>query len=312
MNEDKASTASPGQEAGDEQRRIGGFPTLSLQKSIAMMQKVWDKEKRNPAPATTILEHWEYATKSSGGFQALATLKRFGLLEEVPGATTRSLKVSPMALELLKAENTDPAAYRKQLQFLALLPDWFAEIWKKYGRELPSDKTLEAFLVFDRHLTEESAKLFIKVYKETISFAKLTESDTVEETKLTGGEVDGGKKLNKTSADTPNKLKTNDLGMEINTGELPIPIAGGMARIPFPMTEDDFELFIGTLQLWKKKLVRTLNVIPPAIPLPKNAMWKNGDSNKPVKLVALMGEQNGERYFQSDDGTGIPESQLVF
>jgi len=28
-----------------------------------------------------------------------------------------------------------------------------------------------------------------------------------------------------------------------------------VARIPFPMTEDDFDLLIGTLNLWKKKLI---------------------------------------------------------
>jgi hypothetical protein len=28
-----------------------------------------------------------------------------------------------------------------------------------------------------------------------------------------------------------------------------------VARIPFPMTDDDFDLLIGTLNLWKKKLL---------------------------------------------------------
>ena len=277
-----------------------------------MMQKVWEKEKRNPAPATAILEHWEYKPKSSGGFQALATLKRFGLLEEVPGASVRSLKVSPMALELLKTENTDPVAYRKQLQSLAILPDWFAEIWKKYGRELPSDKTLESFLVFDRHLSEESVRQFIKAYKETISFAKLTESDTVEEIQPAGGEGSNGKSERQAKIEPPGKIKPKDVDSTTASGELQISIAGKMVPIPFPMSEDEFELFIGTLNLWKKKLVRKLSLIPPTIPLPANAMWKNEDCNKPVKLVALMGERDGERYFQSEDGTGIPESQLVF
>lgn len=39
-------------------------------------------------------------------------------------------------------------------------------------------------------------------------------------------------------------------------GELPIPLGNGhVARVPFPMTEEDFNLFVGTLNLWKKKLV---------------------------------------------------------
>jgi hypothetical protein len=39
--------------------------------------------------------------------------------------------------------------------------------------------------------------------------------------------------------------------------EMPVLVGPGkVARIPFPMTEEDFDLFIGTLNLWKKKLVK--------------------------------------------------------
>ena len=44
--------------------------------------------------------------------------------------------------------------------------------------------------------------------------------------------------------------------------ELPILVGASnrVARIPFPMTEDDFELLIGTLNLWKKKLTAPKSV----------------------------------------------------
>ena len=39
--------------------------------------------------------------------------------------------------------------------------------------------------------------------------------------------------------------------------ELPVPLDNDLvARVPYPMSEDDFELLIGTLQLWKKRLVQ--------------------------------------------------------
>jgi hypothetical protein len=42
-------------------------------------------------------------------------------------------------------------------------------------------------------------------------------------------------------------------------------------------------------------------------------MWEQNDgSHKPVKIVALMGEKDGELYYQSEDGTGLPASQLKF
>jgi hypothetical protein len=46
------------------------------------------------------------------------------------------------------------------------------------------------------------------------------------------------------------------MDLEIKLHELSIPISIGVAHIPFPMTADDFDLFIGTLELWKKNLVK--------------------------------------------------------
>jgi hypothetical protein len=96
--------------------------------------------------------------------------------------------------------------------------------------------------------------------------------------------------------------------------EFTVPLTSGMGvlKVPYPMSEDDFGLFIGTLNLWKKKLVHSPEAIPAKISLPANAVWKNNDTDKPVKIVAVMGEQGGELFYQSDDGTGIPASQLKF
>ena len=45
--------------------------------------------------------------------------------------------------------------------------------------------------------------------------------------------------------------------MNLTQQEMPILVGPDMvAKIPFPMTEDSFDLLIGTLNLWKKKLVQ--------------------------------------------------------
>jgi hypothetical protein len=54
---------------------------------------------------------------------------------------------------------------------------------------------------------------------------------------------------------TPSK---NEKPMDANAkrGELPVPIADGLvARVPFPIPEEDFDLLIETLKLWKRKLI---------------------------------------------------------
>jgi hypothetical protein len=302
-----------GKPDADSKTRTGGYPTVSLQKAVSLMQKVWEKEKRNAAPATALLQHWNYAAKSSGGFQAIASLRRFGLLEAVPGAEPRALKVSQAAMDLLRYENTDQAAYRKQLKFFALLPEMYEALWTKYGDELPSDKTIETHLVFDRHFSEESAQQLIKLYKETISFAQLVKGDTVEESERPIKEKPSETLVAQDRPQTAARpIDANNVETLISSSELPIPIAGKVARIPFPMSEDDFDLFIGTLQLWKKTIVRKLASIPPEIKLPANAMWQNNDTDKPVRIVSVMGERDGTLFYRSEDGTGIPASQLKF
>jgi hypothetical protein len=73
------------------------------------------------------------------------------------------------------------------------------------------------------------------------------------------------------------------------------------------MGEDDFDFFMETLKLWKKKLVHGVTR-----QFPVQAKWSNKDFDKSVKIVGEMGSQNGVRYFQSEDGTGIPENELTF
>ena len=45
-----------------------------------------------------------------------------------------------------------------------------------------------------------------------------------------------------------------------------------------------------------------------------HAIWSNQDHDKPVVITGVMGsdEKSGETYFMTEDGTGIPESELVF
>ena len=44
---------------------------------------------------------------------------------------------------------------------------------------------------------------------------------------------------------------------ESHKSELSVPISDGqVARIPFPLSEEDFNLLVDTLQLWKGKLTK--------------------------------------------------------
>jgi hypothetical protein len=299
-----------------------GVPTITLDKALDLMRKVWEQEKRNPAPVKSILSHWGYASKSSGGLLAIASMKRFGLLDEQGSKEKRTLQLSPLALELLKHESANPGEFERILKQVALKPEMHAYLWNQYRLELPSDQTLQSHFVFDKNFSEETAKAFLADYKDTIKFAKLSAGDTIQETANKNGNEQTNS-IFKAAAGFfpppqapvapvvhPPKTPMTPMIPSVQPGELPVPIADGMvARVPFPMTEEDFELLIGTLQLWKKKLVRA---VTPGRKFPAQAIWKNNDFDKPVTIVGEMGEKDGQKFFQSQDGTGIPASELWF
>ena len=39
---------------------------------------------------------------------------------------------------------------------------------------------------------------------------------------------------------------------------------------------------------------------------------ENSGSDTPIVILGTMGEKDGLRYYQSGDGTGIPENELEF
>jgi hypothetical protein len=310
---------------GNRKPRGPAVPTVDLRKALELMRKIWDKEKRNAAPVPAILTHWGYRPKSSGGFLAIASLKRYGLLDEQGSNERRTLKLSAFALNLLKNETLNPAEYQKLLKQAALMPTFHREMWKKYGVEMPSDQTVGSHLVFERGFAPETATAFIKQYKDTISLAKLTENDTVQDSDTEAIEEtdEASTAQSKRNSEPPpaepkppksgTNMSSASNGTSVQPGELPVPIGGGLiARVPFPMTQQAYNILLETLKLWEKILVKTSSPIPPAIKLPADAMWRNNDSDKPVKIIALMGDKDGELYFQSSDGTGIPASELTF
>ena len=98
----------------------------------------------------------------------------------------------------------------------------------------------------------------------------------------------------------------------------------GPVVVNYPMSEEDFELMLNTLNVWKSKLVKQparapladnffgFSLTPKERTFPMQAVWRNKDHDIPVTIVGEMGEQNGVKYFKSQSGTGIPENELTF
>lgn len=160
-----------------DRQRSPAYPSISLPDAIEKTRLIYHADKGSATPADVVASHWTMSAKSSGFMQALASILRYGLLEELEGKPRR-VKPSKDALDILLLPDSDPK-HQAAVRRAALTPKLFKDLWARHGKNLPSDHTLVHQLVTDAHFRPPAATDAIKQYKTTITFAKLSEDDTV-------------------------------------------------------------------------------------------------------------------------------------
>jgi hypothetical protein len=155
-------------------------------------------------------------------------------------------RVSDLAVRIIRpVSDADKAAAINQA---AIEPALFAQIKSEHPNVT---ENLLATLLLHKGFTEDGSKKAAKVYKDNLEFL---------------GKLPQASSHNKPAEPTPaatsaapavSAVKPHMVTHALAANELPVPIGDNLvARVPFPMSEEDFDLFIGTLNLWKKKLVK--------------------------------------------------------
>jgi hypothetical protein len=289
--------------------RSPGYPALSLSEAIEKAKIIWEHEKKHPAPLSALETHWGFTVGSGAVSRTVASLGKYGLLEDEGAGNNKNYKLTEAALEIILAPEGS-AEKASRIKEASLAPAIFKELWDHFGGELPSDANLESHLLLKKHFNPGKVKEFIQTFKSTLDFA--SNFDSVPES-VTGNNppplpLSEEEKKKKIPPLPPSNPPMNPALQALsNLNELSVPVGDNrMAKIPFPISEEDFELFINTLTLWKKKLI-----IKPMV-FPAVAIWKNKDFDKQVTLTGYMGETGGVKYYRSEDGTGIPQTELIF
>ena len=159
--------------------RSPAYPGINLDTAIKRARTFYSKERRNSANVAVAVQHWDFKPTSGGGFIVIAAMKSFGLMVEDGAGAGRTVKLSELALRILLDEREVSPEREAAIKIAALSPKIHAQLWKKHGPDLPSEGNLRHELIFGMKFNENSVDDFIKKYKDTIAFAKLTSSDSI-------------------------------------------------------------------------------------------------------------------------------------
>lgn len=161
-----------------KRERSPAYPGISLGQAIDRAQVLYDQERRNAAPVTTVVRHWGFSNPSNGAATvALSALEKFGLIAVTGTGSNRKVRLTDLALTILL--NPDKTEVAHSIREAALNPPIHRLLWNEYQGDLPSDDTLRYELIVGKRFSERGADNFIGQFRATIAFAKLDPLDSV-------------------------------------------------------------------------------------------------------------------------------------
>ncbi|MGB0909405.1 MAG: hypothetical protein ACPGYT_03510 [Nitrospirales bacterium] len=144
--------------------RSPNYPSLSLTEAIGCARILWDKEKRTVISPEVAVKALGYKSLSGVSRTKLASLRKYGLIEDSRGGIT----LSDLAIKILHSTDASDD-YMSALQEASLMPELFRELQQTHGES--SDESLKAHLMIERRFSEEGARLFTKSFRDTMTLA---------------------------------------------------------------------------------------------------------------------------------------------
>lgn len=309
------------EEPKSKRTRSPAYPAIDLEEAIAKAATLWQKINRHSASVDTVGGLWGYDKNSSAGGSVVSAMLKYGLLVDQGEKDKREVKLTEDAIRLTYNPDSASSEHQQDLKRAALLPKIHAELWKKYGGVIPDDSVVKRYLVVDRKFNEQYVDGFIKQFKKTIKFANLSPGDKVPVNEV----EDEQPSLTSSMTDTKNEdsppprefavrgpgdsLTESMANMNrqnpalVKPAELAVPMGEWVARVPYPVSEEDFELFLDTLRLWKRKMTK-----PPESFSQTNALILNEENLILRVLNGLKGL--GKKEDQISQETGISQVKV--
>jgi|GEM_PF-1732373 len=153
------------------------FPIISLTKAIEKIQILYRDHKKNFVSSQAALRSMGYSPNSLGS-QALATLGYYRLIETQGTGDQKKVKLSDDAFKIIIGLESRPDAVDTWdlLKSAALSPKMFSMIYNDYPHAIPADNELNYALPTKYKFNRESVRNFIRVFRETMEFAKIYDS----------------------------------------------------------------------------------------------------------------------------------------
>lgn len=231
------------------------FPNHSLHESIEQISLLHNHAGRRALPADMLVKVFGFSSLNGTSRTLLASLGHYGLLKR-EGSTHR---VSSIALRIIRP--TDEGDRIQAIKEAQSSPKLFAMITQKHSDV--SDSVLPNVLMHeDPRFSEGGAKKAVKICKENLEYIESICPHGMSGAKNGENASEDENALEESIHTTEKRQQTRNFNPPMTHDFLTIPIGPQAAQIPIGMSEDDFQLLLDSLKLWKRRIVADLQQRP--------------------------------------------------
>lgn len=174
------------------------YPFVSLPKAIDRAKAIGKIAPHFAVPLASVANAWGTAVKSSSTLQTVGALMQFGLIADDGAKDNRKLKLTKLGEAIALDTRPHSADRDAAIRSAALEPPIFREIWETYQTGNVDEHAVAHDLTLGRRnrgvapFSDTAAREVARLYRETVAFAKLSESDKIpgEAAASRGGEPD--------------------------------------------------------------------------------------------------------------------------
>ena len=236
--------------------RSPAYPAIALPQAMDLLGVIFRSFQSHPAPMEAVGEAVGMKAGGSSLNVRLAALKKYGLIDELGDTKSggKSYRVSALGKDLAVLPQAS-AEHAEALRKAALMPVIYESLWTRFGPELPADSLIRSYLVRERNFNAHQVDGAIADFRATIEYAGLAKeaADIAPETESIGQILDRYAAMR-----TPSGAHVMPAAIASPSEVFTIPLEDGkVASIPYPMSEQTWELFMQTLTLWKPRLVES-------------------------------------------------------
>jgi hypothetical protein len=152
-------------------------PVFGLGEAIQKIRDFYRINGRAHVSPDVAVQAWKYTGLNGASLRTLATIRQYGLLDEVG----KDVRVSPLALTLMVEPEESPD-YAAAIHAAAREPRIFVEILEEFPHDLPAEQGVISYLIRKKNFAEDAARKVNAVLRDTLALVERYQAPPIQET----------------------------------------------------------------------------------------------------------------------------------